>query len=95
VGHAILKYKNNGIILVSSGHWIELSDLNTSIEKLETVATEMWGDKYSAQIYELKSGKLSKTEQLQKQQALSALFIQQMQVNSATYSKKKNSPKSL
>ena len=38
VGHAMLKYKSGGLMLLSAGHWIELSNLNTNIEDLEEVA---------------------------------------------------------
>lgn len=33
-GHAALAYKNKGTILVSSSHWIELSEFKVSEERL-------------------------------------------------------------
>ena len=43
IGHALLKYKSGGLLLVSSAHWIELSNLNVNIEKLEKVALINYG----------------------------------------------------
>jgi len=33
-GHAAIQYKNKGTILVSSSHWIELSEFKVSEERL-------------------------------------------------------------
>jgi len=43
-GHAILKFRNGGIMIVSAGHWVELLDVDVDVEKLRKVAKEYGGD---------------------------------------------------
>lgn len=48
VGHCILRYPSGGRLLVSSPHWIELSKLDVTSERLIEVAEATWGQAYAA-----------------------------------------------
>ena len=48
-GHCLLTYPTGGTLLTSCGHWIELVKVDTSIERLVTVASD-YGAAFSAQV---------------------------------------------
>lgn len=50
VGHVLLTYPSGGMLLASAGHWMELSRINVSEERLLQVATAAYGEAYSAQL---------------------------------------------
>ncbi len=88
VGHAILKYKSGGMMILSSGHWIELTHLNdVKIENLEKVSKNIYKNQYNFDIENLKnSQQMSQAEKSQKVSQLASQFIQQTSNN--VYSKK-------
>ena len=47
VGHASLSYPSGGILLLSAGHWIELSNIKTSEESVMRAAEGMYGATYA------------------------------------------------
>eukprot|EP01113_Clastostelium_recurvatum_P022900 TRINITY_DN2740_c0_g1_i3.p1 TRINITY_DN2740_c0_g1~~TRINITY_DN2740_c0_g1_i3.p1 ORF type:complete len:374 (+),score=59.33 TRINITY_DN2740_c0_g1_i3:51-1172(+) len=60
VGHAVLSYPSGGKLLLSCGHWVELSRLDVSVESVLKTASKTWGEAYSEQIStELKSASSS------------------------------------
>ena len=87
IGHAVLKYKSGGLLMVSSGHWIELKNLDVDIENFEKVAEMNYG-KNNAYVEELRSMKNASTEEKrQKVQMFSAQFVQQ--TTNCNYSSKR------
>lgn len=78
IGHAILRYNSGGILLVSAGHWIELSNLNVNMDNLEKAAVGNYGEKneYMKEIGEIK---VMKDENLRKTKmnSLAKKFVQQ------------------
>ena len=52
-----MKYKTGGLLLLSAGHWIELSNLNVDIRNLEYVAMKNYGslNEYMEDIEAIKS----------------------------------------
>ena len=53
VGHALLTFKgSNGRILVSAGHWVELSNLSTSEKEVFTVLREQFGAAKATEMYD-------------------------------------------
>merc|ERR1711988_1109459 len=42
-GHVLLTYPSGGTMLVSAGHWLELMQLDVSVESLRTTAMKSWG----------------------------------------------------
>jgi len=38
IGHVMVTYKSGGIMILSAGHWVELSRLDVNFENLERVA---------------------------------------------------------
>ncbi|KAL6059854.1 hypothetical protein QOT17_013888 [Balamuthia mandrillaris] len=49
-GHVVLKYKSGGVLLLSAGHWMELSQLATSEETVFRVAEKSYGTAYAQQL---------------------------------------------
>ena len=78
VGHALLKYKTGGILLLSAGHWIELSNLNVNIENLEGVAMRNYGEnnEYLKEINEIKKTE-NEGEKKEKMNKIASKFVQQ------------------
>jgi hypothetical protein len=74
IGHALLEYPSGGILLISAGHWIELSNLNVNIDGLKKVA-DSYGVKYSAQMESI--SRMNETEQKVEYQKMAKQFIQQ------------------
>jgi len=74
VGHALLEYPSGGILLISAGHWIELSNLDVNFDGLKKVA-ETYGDKYLAQMKSITG--MNETEQKVEMQKMAKQFIQQ------------------
>ena len=50
VGHALVKFRSGGSMLLSAGHWIELSKIDVSLESLENVAANLYGNEYKEEI---------------------------------------------
>jgi hypothetical protein len=61
VGHALIKYHNGCTILVSAGHWIELSKLDVNVFHLEKVA-DKFGGNFSKQFKSIKNSKQSENQ---------------------------------
>ncbi len=56
LGHALLKYRSGGMILVSTGHWIELTRVDANEEHILREMTTRYGQAYSDQLsFELSS----------------------------------------
>jgi len=49
-GHVILRYPSGGMLLVSAGHWVELSNIGVTEERLLEVAAASYGAAYSAEV---------------------------------------------
>lgn len=49
-GHVLLRYPSGGILLVSSGHWVELAHIGVSEERLLQVAATSYGQAYSTSV---------------------------------------------
>ena len=44
IGHVMLKYKSGGVMLLSAGHWIEMSKFDVDVGNLEKVVQDFGGD---------------------------------------------------
>jgi len=90
VGHAILRYKSGGILVVSAGHWIELKNLgNVSEEKIQEIAQQYTSGgktEYSMQYQEL-SNYTGEEREMRKQKLVSQMVQKSAP---AKYKKKKN-----
>lgn len=49
-GHVLLRYPSGGALLVSAGHWVELSHIGVTEERLLEVAAASYGTAYSAAV---------------------------------------------
>jgi len=65
VGHAVLKYRTGGCMVISAGHWISLNNITVDIKTLEKIAQENYGEEYMNEINEIK--KSFKTEAKKKE----------------------------
>jgi len=74
IGHALLEYPSGGILLISAGHWIELSNLSVNLDGLKRVA-DTYGSKYSAQMQSI--SQMNESEQKVEIQKMAKQFIQQ------------------
>jgi hypothetical protein len=77
-GHVILKYKKSGCnIILSAGHWIELSNLNVDVKNLEKVADYMGGE-YKRDMEEIKNDKsLKENERSERFKSIANKYVQQ------------------
>lgn len=88
VGHAFIKYKSsNGILLLSAGHWIELSKLDVDVSKLEYMAEKAGGEYYN-QMMNIKSSKVSEKEKFTQYEKLANKYVQQSTPCNYSVSKK-------
>jgi hypothetical protein len=85
VGHAMIKFNNGGVMIVSAGHWIELSKLDVNVVHLEKAA-EMLGGNYSQQVMDIKNSKEAECVKAQKYSQLANQFV--MQSAPCNYSQK-------
>ncbi len=77
VGHAMIKYKkSSGTILLSAGHWIELSYINVNISNLETVANSIGGD-YLKEMNIIKYSDYDESEKKTQFKSLANKYVQQ------------------
>lgn len=76
VGHAILKYKNDGCMMISAGHWAELQQLDVSLERLEKISKDVYGNEYDEEIIKIKNIKDAKLKE-KKANQLANRFVQQ------------------
>jgi len=76
-GHVMLHYATGGKLLVSAGHWIELSRLDVSAESLLKVAETNYGSECSAQISSDLKAASSEVEREQVVQRYACQFVQQ------------------
>jgi len=91
VGHALLKYKTGGILLLSAGHWIELSNLNVNIDNLEQVAMKNYGtnNEYLNELKEIRGSSSNESEKKERVQRMANKFVQQTAAcNYSSFSKK-------
>eukprot|EP00128_Syssomonas_multiformis_P015201 Colp12_sorted_trinity150504_noHs@12780 len=49
-GHVALTYPSGGILLTSSGHWIELAQLDTTLDNIIKSAAKQYGEAYAEQM---------------------------------------------
>jgi len=77
-GHVILKYKKTGCnIIMSAGHWIELSNLNVDVNSLEKVANSMGGE-YKREMEEIKNNKsLKENQRSERFKSMANKYVQQ------------------
>ena len=89
VGHALLKYKSGGILILSAGHWIELSNLNVNVDNLAEVAMKNYGadNEYMQEINEIKSMK-DESQRETKLNRMANMFVQQTAACNYSSSKK-------
>lgn len=78
IGHVLLKYPKGGTLLLSAGHWIELSNLNANVDNLEAVAKKNYGEnnEYQMEIDEIR-GLNSELEREERVQKMANKFVQQ------------------
>ena len=78
VGHALLKYKTGGILILSAGHWIELSNLNVNVDNLAEVAMKNYGadNEYMQEINDIKCMK-DESQREMKLNKMANMFVQQ------------------
>lgn len=62
-GHVLLTYPSGGHLLVSAGHWLELSNLDVSMESLRVLAAREYGAEYTSQLVEDLSDERDSVEQ--------------------------------
>lgn len=88
-GHVLLSYKSGGRLLTSAGHWVELSKLEVSEERLASMQREQYGEKFmNDQLYELRmcSSVQERSEVRQKQ--ASAMIMKNAPCSYKSYSRK-------
>lgn len=92
VGHVLCKYRTGGMLLLSAGHWIELSNLNVNIHNLEEVALKNYGENYGymEKIEEMKNTEDECEKQI-KINKMACKFVQQ--TAACNYSSNLNSKK--
>merc|ERR1711907_584378 len=76
-GHVLLTYPTGGMILASSGHWIELVRLDVSMEALLKVAQASYGGAYAAEMEADMSSCANMAERSSKMQEYACKFVQQ------------------
>eukprot|EP01124_Arcella_intermedia_P022164 TRINITY_DN324_c0_g2_i1.p1 TRINITY_DN324_c0_g2~~TRINITY_DN324_c0_g2_i1.p1 ORF type:complete len:380 (-),score=26.22 TRINITY_DN324_c0_g2_i1:48-1187(-) len=75
-GHVLLTYPSGGTLLVSCGHWIELSKLDVSVDSLVKMAQKEMGESYTSQMMaDLSLG--DEVERSSKMQSYAKQFVQQ------------------
>jgi hypothetical protein len=75
VGHAMLKYKSGGIMMVSAGHWIELTHLDVNEDSMEKVSKE-YGELYDTEFQNIKKSNASQEMKQQQYNSLSSNWVQ-------------------
>jgi hypothetical protein len=75
VGHAMLKYKSGGIMMVSAGHWIELNHLDVNEDSMEKVAKEC-GELYDTEFQNIKKSNESQEMKQERYNSLSSNWVQ-------------------
>jgi hypothetical protein len=87
VGHALLKYTNGGNLILSAGHWIELSRLDVKLENLEKVSNNIYSNQFDFEINQIKNcTNISAQERKVQMSNLASKMIQQ--TSNCNYSKK-------
>ena len=88
IGHAILKYKSGGVMILSAGHWIELNKLDVNLEVLEKVAEKNYGsnNEFTIQLNNIKNSNLDESTKNQQYNMMANMFVQQSAPSN--YSKK-------
>lgn len=74
-GHVLVTYSSGGGILASMGHWIELMKIDTSAEKLLSVAEREYGSEKASYMRNVMSS-MSESEETVYRQETAQLFIQ-------------------
>jgi len=78
VGHAIVKYKSGGSMILSAGHWIELSHLDVKLENLEFVSKNVYNNFFDKEIENIKNcNSTTEQEKTTQTRKLASQFIQQ------------------
>lgn len=79
IGHALVKYKSGGSMLLSAGHWVELSKIDVSLESLEIVANTIYKDnvEYKKEIQSMKMESMSNEERSTRVNRMANQFVQQ------------------
>jgi len=75
-GHVLLTYPTGGQLLVSCGHWIELSRLDVSVDTLLNVAKQEMGAAYATNM-QTEISNLSGAQQASRMQDYARMFVQQ------------------
>jgi len=75
-GHVLLRYPSGGLLLCSAGHWLELVQLDVSMESLLKVAAKDYGAGYSSTLKQEISAAPVEQQPIMVQQYAS-LFVQQ------------------
>jgi len=79
-GHVLITYPTGGFILTSCGHWVELSKLDVSIDKLLSVASNDFGEEMRKEIEtQYKSAPMGSVAQANVLQSYAQMFVQQAQ----------------
>jgi len=75
-GHALLKYPSGGVLLASAGHWVELSNLDVTEERLLEVAGA-YGAAFQSEVQASMSACNSAAERQRSLQTYSCQMVQQ------------------
>ena len=90
IGHALLKFKSGGLLLISAGHWIELANLNVNINNLETAAKTNYGEnnEYMEEINQIKCVSDKKEKEFRMNKMANRFVQQTAACNYSSFSKK-------
>lgn len=87
-GHVLLTYPSGGTMLVSAGHWLELMQLDVSLESLRATAMKEYGDVYTSEMMDqLQDSSLSTEMRAERMQS----YAKRMVLSSAPCSKRLSS----
>merc|ERR1712048_1160906 len=76
-GHVILRYPSGGLLLVSAGHWVELSNIGVTEERLLEVASTAYGAAYSAEVQTRFASCTTAVERNSLVQSMAQQYVQQ------------------
>merc|ERR1719215_2580797 len=76
-GHVLLTYPSGGKLLVSAGHWVELSHIGVSEERLLQVAAQSYGQEYPATVQSTLRSFADGAAREQAIQTVAAQYVQQ------------------
>merc|ERR1712187_613263 len=76
-GHVILRYPSGGSLLVSAGHWVELSHIGVTEDRLLEVAAASYGQAYSEQVRNQFASCTTQVERTNLVQSVASQYVMQ------------------